>query len=165
MLHIYYFSDYFKKFNIEWDKHNLSQYYCETHRKVLPIDSLVLLSYIEKYHKVEETSSSNSNESFLVLPPLESILKVFKIKIWIVDFPNQNKSLNEYFSTYEVVSRPIRAVEDNPISSFLFDLRNDVFSNDDLVRITKVASWLEHKGNNVEWAKSKMGTPMLAFGM
>ena len=57
-----------------------------------------------------------------------------------MDFPNKNKSLNEYFRTYEVIDRPIRLIEDNLISNFICDLRNDVFSKKNLMIITKMAS-------------------------
>ena len=82
-----------------------------------------------------------------------------------MDFPNKNKPLNEYFRTYEVIDRPIRLVEDNPISNFICNLRNDFFSKEDLMIITKVASWLEREGNNVERSENKMGTRMASFGM
>ena len=80
-----------------------------------------------------------------------------------MNFPN--KPLNEYFKTYEVIDRPIRLIKDNPILNFIYDLRNDVFSKENLIIITKVTSWLERKDNNVERSENKMGTRMTAFGM
>lgn len=82
-----------------------------------------------------------------------------------MDFLNKNKPLNEYFRTYEVIERPIRLVEDSPIPNFICDLRNNVFSKDELLIITKATSYLEREGNNVERSKNKLGTRMTAFGM
>ena len=96
---------------------------------------------------------------------MESILKVFKSKIWLVDFPNNNAPLNDYFKTYDVIERPIRVIENSSIPSFIFELWDNVFSKNDLETITKVASWLEKQGNNVDRSKKKMGTSMRAFGM
>ena len=59
----------------------------------------MLLKHIESYHKVEDSSSENNNNLPLILPPVESILKVFKSKVWLVDFPNNNAPLNDYFKT------------------------------------------------------------------
>ena len=143
LMHVYYLSDYFKQFNIDWDVHNSTQYYCQIHEQLLLVESSILFKHIENYHKQEEIINNNNNTLNLILPPVESVVKVFKSKIWLVDFPNKNKPLNEYFRTYEVIDRPIRLVEDNPIPNFICDLRNDVFSKEDLMIITKVASWLE----------------------
>ena len=90
---------------------------------------------------------------------------MFRSKIWLADFLNKNKPLNEYFRTYEVIDRPIRLIEGNSIPNFICNLRNDVFSKEDLMIITKVACWLVREGNNVERFESKMGTRMAAFGM
>ena len=59
---------------------------------------------------------------------MESILKVFKSKVWLVDFPNNNEPLNDYFKTYDIIERPIQVIEDSPIPSFIFELRDNVFS-------------------------------------
>ena len=96
---------------------------------------------------------------------MESILKVFKTKVWLVDFPNNNAPLNDYFQTYDVIERLIWVIEDSPISSFIFELRDNVFSKNDLKTITKVASWLEKQGNNMDRTEKKMGTSMRALGM
>ena len=142
-MHVYYLSDYFKQFYIDWDVSFPTQYYCQVHEQVLPIDFLVLLKHFEDYHKIEDISSENDNNLPLILPSIESILKVFKSKIWLVDFPSKNTALNDYFKTYDVIERPIRIIEDSPIPSFIFELRDNVFSKNDLETITKVASWLE----------------------
>ena len=125
----------------------------------------MLLKHIEDYHKVEDSSNENNNNLPLILPPVESILKVFKSKIWLVNFPNNNAPLNDYFKTYDVIKKPIRVIEDSPIPSFIFELRDNVFSKNDLETITKVTSWLEKQGNNVDRSEKKMGTSMRAFGM
>ena len=41
----------------------------------------MLLKHIEDYHKVEDILSENDNNLSLILPSVESILKVFKSKI------------------------------------------------------------------------------------
>ena len=110
----------------------------------------MLLKHIEDYHKVEDSSSENDNNLPLILPPVESILKVFKTKVWLVDFPNNNAPLNDYFQTYDVIERPIRVIKDSPIPSFIFELWDNIFSKNDLETITKVASWLEKQGNNLD---------------
>ena len=142
-----------------------TQYYCQVHEQVLPVDSSLLFKHIEDYHKVEDSSSGNNNNLTLILPPVESILKVFKSKVWLVDFPNNNAPLNDYFKTYDVIERPIWVMVDSPIPSFIFELRDNVFSKNDLETITKVASWLEKQGNNVDRSEKKMGTSMRVFGM
>ena len=73
--------------------------------------------------------------------------------------------MNDYCKTYDVIERPIWVIEDSPIPSFIFELRDNVFSKNDLETITKVASWLEKQGNNVDRSKKKMDTSMRAFGM
>ena len=108
---------------------------------------------------------NNDNNSISILPPLKNVLKVVKNKIWLIDFLNKNISLNEYFRTYELISRSVRVVEDNLVLNFIFDLRNNIFFNKDLTIISKVAFWLEKKGTNVERAEAKMGTTMSAFSM
>ena len=146
LMHIFYLSDYFKQFHINWDVSCPTQYYYQVHEQVLPVDFSVLLKHIEDYHKIEDSSSENNNNLPLILPLVESILKVFKSKVWLVDFPNNNVPLNDYFKTYDVIKRPIRVIEDSPILSFIFELRDNVFSKNDLETITKVASWLEKQG-------------------
>ena len=92
----------------------------------------MLLKHIEDYHKVEDSSSENNNNLPLILPPVEIILKVFKSKVCLVDFPNNNALLNGYVKTYDVIERLIRVLEDSPIPSFIFELRDNVFSKNDL---------------------------------
>ena len=88
----------------------------------------MLLKHIKDYHKIEDSSSGNNNNLPLILPLVKSILKVFKSKVWLVDFPNNNAPLNDYFKTYDVIERPIRVIEDTPIPNFIFELWDDVFS-------------------------------------
>ena len=119
LMHVFYLSNYFKQFHIDWDISCPTQYYCQVHEQVLPVDSTMLLKHIEDYHKVEDSSSENDNNLPLISPPVESILKVFKTKDWLVDFPNTNAPLNDYFQTYDVIERPIWVIEDSPIPSFM----------------------------------------------
>ena len=101
---------------------------------------LIILRNIIIIIQEEVIINNNNNTLNLILPLVESLVKVFKDKIWLVDFSNKNKPLNEYFRTYEVIDRLIRLVEDNLIPNFICNLRNDVFSKQDLMIITKVAS-------------------------
>ena len=67
-----------------------------------------------------------------------------------MDFLNTNALLNDYFQIYDVIERLIWIIEDSPIPSFIFELQDNVFSKNDLEIITKVTSWLEKQGNNME---------------
>ena len=140
LMHVFYLSDCFKEFSIYWGIESFSQYYCGIHKEVLPVESTILLNHIKKYHKCKESMEINDSNSISILALLENVLNVLKNKIWLIDFLSKNESLNEYFRIYGLLSRPIRIVEDNPIFNFIFDLRNDIFCNEDLTIITKVAS-------------------------
>ena len=80
LMHVYYLSDYFKQFNIDWDDDSSMQYYCKIHKQLLPIESSISFKHIENYHK-QEVIINNNNTLNLILPPIESILKVSKNKI------------------------------------------------------------------------------------
>ena len=47
LMHAYYLNDYFKQFHIDWDVSCPTQYYCQVHEQVLPVDFSVLLKHIE----------------------------------------------------------------------------------------------------------------------
>jgi hypothetical protein len=135
------------------------EFYCEEHGP-LQAKSSFLINHLKEHPKVIKAITEGGEDDFN-----DQVLKVFKHKLWMVDLKSTNAGLNLQLLQYKKVHGPLTLRDDCPSNSFVANLKKGVFTKDELKVMTKVASYLEAKGDNVDRSGTIQASKMSAFGM